>query len=1411
MFRRTALVLVALALAMGLSSRADAREVALDDFSRRIQVTIPDSVADVAALPPILVRIDPTTSADFSVEQFARSDKSDFVVYDCGATATNVLPSEVDSFTTDESGEVNGFLLWVNPATIQNNNHNFYIYFGCNDQISGETITITPTATAVWSGYAGVWHMSEAATADTAAATTVKDSAGNGLTATPSNGGGGGSVGEMVSIPGPVGNARVNAASAVNKGNYLKVEDSTVLDFGNTLTASGWFKATGANNTMRLISRKTGTTTTTGFEIYATSGKTDSFVGIGSSAANTSTTRSLTATVPDLVEGWVYITMVYNNRDFSMYTNGVLAGSTTVSTTYVVKDNNFAFGIGNGGTGALYSFFGSYDEVRLYKSAATADYIANDYKSMRGELVKECGRSELTDTTIPSFLGLPSVVYTNYNNKFIVSANMVSGTLKDNTATVTFANGGTKLPFTLTTSDTELPYAFSGDVPVASLAANTVYSVLVSTVNQKGSVGESAITAAYSGCPTIAKIADASEVGLVPGSFKISLPSATPADLVVNYKTSGSAESGTNYAALSGSVTIPAGESSATVVVRPKLDTVKNYETMLQVDIIAGDQYVYTPGQNATMKIANRELDPYAQGKKIWLAEEDSDHLASTGDNWSGGTPPTAEDEILLSGDFSKVDCTWDAAATHKVASWEQSHSYTGTVTFCNSFRSDGGFPKFEIAGDAIVDAGAWTHPISINLNNLGTKITSLEDFRAKAQYRLYVSASTFTLGASAAIDVIGKGHSQLRLTGNVVTWLPSHGGWHDGSALSAYGDPKAPTDVGSAGNIGTDALSKSSAGAGAVHLEVTGACVINGTITADSSPSPVGMSSGSLAASAGGSIWITADSVTGAGSITANGVYSGNNGQWNGVGGRIALVTRAPVNLSALTVTAGSHVNGKASASGTVFLKDSTTPNGILRVENVTPEAPAYRDIVNASKLRYTPVTADGDWTFDKIVLNSNVQLMTRPDTTLKIVGGLKNVTAPDNAGRYSGLYYGGGTLDLRDAEGNEVDQIIAGNWYFAPITKYTFEKNVTVKEGAAIGFSTYYDQTLANKASPDTAQKIRFAVNGDLTVEEGAVITGTGAGAMQESSQVPAGISIGVYGGTWSVGQKNMDSVFDPQFAGIGQNNSYGWNKPGAALEMSVAGHFKLDGSVNTVGNDSQSGLTYAGVPGSISIRAGSISGKGSVKAHAAAGRQQAGGRIAIRLTDAGATFDEFYTGKNILAYNLASSSRHTGPGSIYLQEGTDKELYGEIVFDSFITNITGSTFMSTNFTPVCATGYRPDDMTNDFNRASLTVIRGARAALPAKGDGKFRMLVLKVGTGAADFAQLDLNGMRFTVNEAFLGAAKLPQGVYSYDVDPGDAFYLGRYLSGPKSVPWVVDNSSEKTGQLIIKGNGTFIRLR
>jgi hypothetical protein len=92
----------------------------------------------------------------------------------------------------------------------------------------------------------------------------------------------------------------------------------------------------------------------------------------------------------------------------------------------------------------------------------------------------------------------------------------------------------------------------------------------------------------------------------VPGNFVITLSEAAPAGgITLTYTVAGTATAGTDYTALSGSVTVAAGETSATIDVTPILDSVHDPNETVKVTLNAGAGY-QLGARTATLNIADQ-------------------------------------------------------------------------------------------------------------------------------------------------------------------------------------------------------------------------------------------------------------------------------------------------------------------------------------------------------------------------------------------------------------------------------------------------------------------------------------------------------------------------------------------------------------------------------------------------------------------------------------------------------------------------------------------------------------------------------------------------------------------------------------------------------------------------------------
>lgn len=112
--------------------------------------------------------------------------------------------------------------------------------------------------------------------------------------------------------------------------------------------------------------------------------------------------------------------------------------------------------------------------------------------------------------------------------------------------------------------------------------------------------------------PTVSAVATtavAREAGLVPGVVTVSRSGAMTAALSVAYTVSGTAAAGSDYQALSGTLTIPAGSSSATITVTPINDTLVEPDETVQVTLSPASAYT-VGGSAATVTVVSDDAAP---------------------------------------------------------------------------------------------------------------------------------------------------------------------------------------------------------------------------------------------------------------------------------------------------------------------------------------------------------------------------------------------------------------------------------------------------------------------------------------------------------------------------------------------------------------------------------------------------------------------------------------------------------------------------------------------------------------------------------------------------------------------------------------------------------------------------------
>ena len=710
----------------------------------------------------------------------------------------------------------------------------------------------------------------------------------------------------------------------------------------------------------------------------------------------------------------------------------------------------------------------------------------------------------------------------------------------------------------------------------------------------------------------------------------------------------------------------------------------------------------------------------------VWKAAEAGN--ASSAENWSLGAP-TASQVILLDTN-SAAAMTWDFDGVNglpdTVAGWIQTADYTGTVTFPVVYS--GAFTNFTVTGDVLVDGGKWTHTAN----------------DAAQVYRLRSTiGGDLSIGSSGSINVRYMGYAQGKYPSG--GQLGVHGGAR-GDFTKVYGNVYAPEDIGAGG--------ANYAGGGAVWLEVVGAVEVNGTITANSYETTNGYDDGS--SGAGGSIYIRGSSLSGSGKITAS-ASQGTDSGYGASGGRIAIVLTEATTLgfsanSILAYGGNGGATGRSAAAGTVLVKTAVQTYGTLYVNKAARIN--IHGVANPTTTGTTCVKPGEIWAFDAIVTKGAGVLSIPDGATLKLPNGLAGVSSADTT-RQNGILYLGGDLDL----GETPDWTFENNWVFQVDHPLAITGNVAVVNGGSIGCMPFCN-TVGAYAKTD------LTVVGDMTVDASSYLWARGAGIeFDDTLKCRHG---GQVGGSTRLA---YDSVFNPLLPGGSGGNSQYRYPGGGAILLTVTGNLVLDGKINASGYDTSSAWgVNSGGGGTINIRAGSLSGAGSLLAHVGNATKNnggagpsGGGRIAVRLTDAGADFSGFDTGyakvkaHGISWYYSSSTLRNTtdyasemsSAGTIYLQSGNEPEGSGRII----VAN-DNSTVNNVAVTPLPSGSYGGD--ADVFDAASLTIERCGRVKL----FKALKMAQLDIETNSV----LDLNGFVFRVRRMTAGGVDAASGTYA-----------------------------------------------
>ena len=424
---------------------------------------------------PVLVRLQANSPVGFSYTDLASSTGADLCFVDM---AGNGLPFEID--TWNASGES---LVWVRLPTMTNGTE-FVMCWG------GGTSGKTVCGESPFSGYVGVWHMSEASG-------TVADSSGNGFAASPS---GPAAATDCVAMSGPVGNGR-QCSTALGAANlsYLSVPSYDSKSVGDSFAVSGWFNIgsgqTGNDNDARFFSRKENYQNGHGWEVLWKTSKEIRVRGAASGDNIKVTGRDYAG------QGWKHVFIVYDGKNSVFYENGVQKGMKTNGTA--ATENGRPLAIGGYANDNGSQLLGSVDECRLLDAVPSADWAKAEYDSMADAAFLTAGEAESYGALVDLTAGV-SVSDVSFTNATIgVSVGSLgSGAASASVLVQLAAASDFASPVWSTTYSVTEPGLRT--FPVAGLATNAAYfarALVTNSLLESVSAGPASFTTLAPGAP----------------------------------------------------------------------------------------------------------------------------------------------------------------------------------------------------------------------------------------------------------------------------------------------------------------------------------------------------------------------------------------------------------------------------------------------------------------------------------------------------------------------------------------------------------------------------------------------------------------------------------------------------------------------------------------------------------------------------------------------------------------------------------------------------------------------------------------------------------------------------------------------------------------------------------------------
>ncbi len=783
-------------------------------------------------------------------------------------------------------------------------------------------------------------------------------------------------------------------------------------------------------------------------------------------------------------------------------------------------------------------------------------------------------------------------------------------------------------------------------VQAPGLEADSVYFYRFAASNEAGMAWTEAASAFITGEVWIEKTADAAETGPTPGTFTVHrVSSAVGCDLAVAYALAGTATEGEDYASPGGTLIIPAGETSAPLVVAPVFDRALEEDETVAVTLLAGP-FLAGTSTSDTLTIEDHRL------QVTWDGSGDMNWTQPDATSWSGTTYETngfaafagaGQGTVTLSGTITPGGVTvgagaytFDGTAIGGIGGLTVSGGTLVINNAANAYAGDTAVGKgatLQINQDNRLPYGAGKGDATVDgclvLNDKNVTLNGLNGAGSGVIYKIGANSRTLTLGAGDASGVFG---GVIRRTAGTLDVTKTGGGTQTLGGTNSY---NGATVV----NGGILALGGSNTLAGTVTVNA-GATLRLGH--------PQALGGAPLVVAAGGA---TLDTTGLAAPLP---LASGQTLRIDGDGATATLAT-APGNGLATAATGALHINAY----------DGATP--ALTVAGGGGLTVSSNSAVTVTVAGETPL-AIGDY----LLVTDGAAGVAPAAVTVNGAGRAAATTAE--------LLFDGDDLVLRITpyapahEPGEIATQAAGDWYQSatwtngiipgPGDRVTVNHDVTLRcgthalESATIAagktltfetWSAFLDAsnvtvhgTLThapqNAVAPDPVSgewipdNRVWIVCSNLTVESGGAINVNnkgyaGGNSVHANGYGPRGGPGGApHGGFGGMGYgADINSIYPcgdalaPEWPGSGGGKNGGGYGGGAIRIDATSGVVTVIGTITANGQNYVISQASSGAGGSISITCKTIAGTGVIRANGGStapwGANGSGGRIAVR----------------------------------------------------------------------------------------------------------------------------------------------------------------------------------------------------